>query len=162
MGHVEFESRTAGAPTKYNNVQGATRNAKDRTLTEGRCWQFMDVDKEMVRKGSDFRLWTITEEMIPRPHVAWQEGGAKVVMMQGDPDCPRVEIYPRPDLSEHIERSGVEIAERRDLLAQRREAGGGGGSTVAAATQARRREEPILSRPAPSLFPGYVGEERRI
>ena len=87
MSYVEIESERAGERTAYNNVQGATRNAKLRTLSDGRCWEYMDVNREMTGKGSAFRLWTITEEMVPRPHAAWQRGDAEGWMLkQGPPD----------------------------------------------------------------------------
>ena len=82
MSYVEIESERAGERTRYNNVQGATRNAKLRTLTDGRCWQYMDVNREMTGKGSAFRLWTITEEMVPRAHPAWQRGDAEGWMLK--------------------------------------------------------------------------------
>jgi len=87
MNYVEMASERAGQRTTYNNVQGATRNARLRTLTDGRCWQYMDVNQDMTGGGFAFRLWTITEEMVPRAHPAWQFGNAEVVILkQGPPD----------------------------------------------------------------------------
>jgi len=117
MSYVELESERIGQRTGYNNVQGAARNAKLRALIGGLCWQYMDVDQEMTGEGSAFRLWTITEEAVPRPHDAWQQGRAEVVMLTGDPQNPTVRRHRRPDLSEQTARTEAAIAERREELA---------------------------------------------
>jgi len=162
MSHVEIESERIGQRTGYNNVQGATRNARLRALLGGLCWQYMDVDAEMTGAGTAFRLWTITEEAVPRPHIAWQEGGAVVAMLTGDPRNPTVRRYGRPDLSGAKERTSAEVErlrsgaeiERKCLPDQRREGGGAGGPRVAAAIRAGKRKESIPPRPAPTFHDG--------
>ncbi len=140
MSYVELESERAGRRTRYNNVQGATRNAKWRALIGGLCWQYMDVNEQMTDAGSAFRLWSITEEMVPRPHPAWQHGDARVVMMQGDPTTPTVRVYERPDLEAAKQRSEAEIERLR----------GGGVVSIGA----RRVCSGDTDRPSPSFHDG--------
>jgi len=171
MSHVEIESERAGQRTGYNNVQGATRNAKLRALLGGLCWQYMDVNEQMTDAGSAFRLWTVTEEAVPRAHDAWQKGRAEVVMLTGDPQNPTVRRYRRPDLSGAKARTSAEI-ERREAELERQRGGAeptlgmyqGNGSTVSAQAQHRGPTAPTSHdgiRLGPEPGP-QDGEQRRL
>jgi len=98
-----------GELAAYDNANAVARNAKAAGLRHGFCWQYMQVDYEERTAGADHRLWTVTREMIPRPHAAWQRGRAKVVMCQGNAEV----TYEPPDLEAHKERTAAEI-ERRE------------------------------------------------
>jgi len=157
MSHVEIESERIGQRTAYNNVQGATRNAKLRALLGGLCWQYMDVNADMTGDGSAFRLWTVTEEAVPRAHDAWQQGRAEVVMLTGDPKDPTVRRYRRPELSGEIARTSEEIKRREAELR-----GGSNGLKTARPDAERKAGEEtgianranVPTRPSPTSHDG--------
>ena len=73
-----------GEPAAYDNANAAARNARWAALAKGKCWQLMSVNYREDDGGADHRLWTITDEMVARPHPAWQRGEASVVMQKMD------------------------------------------------------------------------------
>ena len=66
------------AASGRQNPNGIARDAKARALRQGLWWQYMEVSHDESTGGSDHRLWTCSEEGIPRPHRAWQQGDAVV------------------------------------------------------------------------------------
>jgi hypothetical protein len=68
----------SGGTAAYDNASACARNAKARALREGLWWQYMELSHDESTGGSDHRLWTCSEEGIPRPHRAWQQGDAVV------------------------------------------------------------------------------------
>lgn len=68
----------SGETAAYDSANACARNAKAKVARLGLWWQYMEVNYEESTGGSEHRLWTCTEEGIPRPHRAWQQGDAVV------------------------------------------------------------------------------------
>ena len=80
-----------GEPAAYDNANAAARNARWAALAQGRCWQHLSVNYREDDAGADHRVWTVTDEMIARPHPAWQQGDACVVMQKMDAEGQVIE-----------------------------------------------------------------------
>jgi hypothetical protein len=81
LAEIRAESvNVLGQRADYDNANAVARNARAAAISRGLCWQYIWVNYEETGDGKDHRLWTVTHEMVARPHPSWQKGDAVVVM----------------------------------------------------------------------------------
>jgi len=98
-----------GHQADYDNANAVARNARAAAISRGLCWQYIWVNYEETGDGKDHRLWTVTHEMVARPHPSWQKGDAVVVMETARGTWEHSQAGTRL----LVQRSEPELAERR-------------------------------------------------